>query len=94
MTENRRSTDNGFLCTLALRAGQFWDFVDKRDIDKHLISLAILVGTVIVTRWGMWFAENITGYTGTEVAMLIAAVLAPYMAMQAAALKFYFEARQ
>ncbi len=108
----RRRQDDGFLCWLALRAGQFWDFIDKRDIDKHVLSLAILYGSVHVTRWAMNFAEiaakvpgaaqpaamayegvAVSSSSGFEAAAIIAAVLAPYMALQAAALKYYFETR-
>jgi hypothetical protein len=88
----RRDTDKGFLCLVALRFSQFWDFIDKRDIDKHVVSLSILVATVHVMRWAMKYAE-VTPMPGIEIAAVIAAVLAPYMAMQAAALKFYFDSR-
>lgn len=71
---------------------RFWDFVDHRDIDKHIVSVAIMYGTVNVTHWAMWFAQNST-LTGVERAAVIAAVSAPYMALQAAALSFYFKAR-
>lgn len=111
--ELQGATDRGFWCTLALRASQLWDFVDKRDIDKHAVSLAILCGAVWVLRWAMRFAEvalqhagpaaqaaipGVEGFTqpagsGFEAAAVITAVTAPYMAMQAMALKFYFETR-
>lgn len=89
----RRRGDDGILCLIALRASQFWDFIDKRDIDKHAVSLAILFGTVKVTTWGMHFAEQFSWRPGVELAAIIAAVLAPYMALQAAALGFYFKSR-
>ena len=68
-----------------------WDWIDARDIDKHLVSLAILYGTVIVMNWGMRFAEANT--MSLELAAVIGAVTAPYMALQAAAIAFYFKAR-
>jgi len=89
----RRAGDEGLLCRIALRAGQFWDFIDKRDIDKHLVSLGIFYGTIKLTTWGITFAERLIDKPGLEVAAIIGAVLAPYMALQAAAIKFYFDAR-
>lgn len=92
--KTRRADDRGLLCWLALRASQFWEFIDKRDIDKHAVSLGIFYGTIKVTGWGMAYASSFTTKSGVEVAAVIAAVVAPYMALQAAALKFYFESRQ
>lgn len=92
MIERRRAEDKGALCWLAQRASQAWDWIDARDIDKHAVSLAILWGTVKVTSWAMRFAEH-GDRPGLEVAAIIGAVSAPYMALQAAALAFYFKAR-
>ena len=89
----KRATDGGFLCQVALRAGQFWDFIDKRQIDKHIVSLAILYGTVLVTKWATGYADTHEGKTGIELAAVIAAIMGPYMALQAAAISFYFRAR-
>lgn len=81
----RRSEDRGWIT-------RGWDWIDERDIDKHFVSLAILFGTVSVTRWAMVYAEH-AERPGLEVAAIIAAVLAPYSALQAAAVAFYFRAR-
>lgn len=81
-------------CWLAQRASEFWDWVDKRDLDKHAVSIAIMWGTVKVTNWAMDFAAIPREGSGVEVAAIIAAVTAPYMALQAAAIAFYFHARQ
>lgn len=91
--EMRRSEDIGILCWLAMRASQTWDWIDNRDIDKYAVSLVILAGTSLVTRWAMRYAEH-ADRPGLEVAAIIAAVLAPYMALQAAAIAWYFRARQ
>lgn len=91
--QRQRVTDRGFLCMLALRAGQFWDFIDGRQIDKHAVSVAILYGTILVTKWAMHYAEAHADKAGLEVAAVMAAILAPYMALQAAAISFYFKAR-
>ena len=97
--ENRRLEDQhltgwwALTCWLAQRASEFWDWVDKRDLDKHLVSLAVLYGTIKVTAWAMRFAEH-GDRPGIEVAAIIAAVAGPYMALQSAAIAFYFKARQ
>ena len=72
---------------------RFWNFIDERDIDKHVISLLIMLGTFKVTFWAMDFAETVHNQPGLEVAAIIGAVLGPYMALQAAAIKFYFTSR-
>lgn len=81
-----RSEDQGLIT-------RWWDWIDKRDIDKHAVSLAILYGTVKVTSWAMSYASAFTTKSGLEVAAVIAAVSGPYMALQAAAIAFYFKAR-
>ena len=93
LEEHRRSTDKGWLCWLALRAADFWDFFDKRDIDKHVLSVAIFAGTWKLTGWAIYYANLQHVKSGVEVAAIIAAVTAPYMALQAAAISFYFKAR-
>jgi len=79
-----------------MRCSQTWDWIDKRAIDKHVVSIVILYGTWIVTDWAMGFAAatSIAERPGLESAALIAAVTGPYMALQAAAIAFYFKARQ
>lgn len=96
MIPHNRAEDKGVACWLAMRCSQLWDWVDKRQIDKHIVSIVILYGTWVVTRWAMAFANevNLSERNGIESAALIAAVTAPYMALQAAAIGFYFKARQ
>ena len=95
MVRQRRADDIGTLCWIAMRCSQVWDWIDKRAIDKHIISLVVLYGTWRVTEWGMGFAaaSSVSGNNGIEAAAMIAAVTAPYMALQAAAIAFYFKAR-
>lgn len=88
----RRRTDSVFGALIKSGAA-VWDFIDRRQIDKHLVSLVILYGTVKMTEWAMGFAAALGAKPGLEVAAVIAAVTAPYMALQAAALAFYFKAR-
>lgn len=91
-SEKRRREDGGWLCWLARRFSEAWDWIDKRDIDKHVVTLAILGGTAIITAWAMefsWYSSR----PGLEIAAIIGAVAAPYMTLQAVAIKWYFEAR-
>ena len=67
---------------------RIWDWVDRRQVDKHLVSISVLYGTVRVTEWAMLFAS-----AHPDGALVIAAVTAPYMALQAAVIKFYFDSR-
>lgn len=85
---NRRSTD-GLFGLLS----RWWDFIDQRDIDKHFVSLMVLWGTYKLTTWAMFYVTSCADKTGIEIAAIIAAVTGPYMALQAAAIKFYFDAR-
>lgn len=87
---HRRRTDGWFGWLTRI-----WDWVDRREVDKHTVSICVLYGTVVVTRWAMNFAEvqSSLGRSGTEIAAIIAAVLGPYSLLQAAAIKFYFDNR-
>ena len=89
----RRKVDQGPLCWIALRAAELWDWIDKRDIDKHMVAMVILFGTTKVLSWAMHFAETHERLSGLEMAAILGAVLAPYMALQGAAIKFYFDSR-
>lgn len=93
MIEERRVSDKGGLCWIAGRLSQMWDWIDKRDIDKHAISVGIFWGTYRLTDWAIAFASASHARGGVEIAAIIAAVTGPYMALQAAAIAFYFKAR-
>ena len=89
----KRRVMDSFLCRLAFYGKSPWDFVDKRQIDAYAVSLLILWGTVRVTDWAMGFVDAHPEVDGLKSAAVIAAVMTPLSAMQAAALKFLFEAR-
>lgn len=82
----RRSEDSGWVT-------RFYDWIDQRQVDKHFVSLAILFGTIRITEWAMSYASG-SARPGLEIAAIIAAVTAPYMALQAAAVGFYFNYRK
>ena len=88
------SPDKGVLCWIAARASDFWDFIDKRQIDTYAISVAILWGTVKIVEWAMHYANTHADKNGVEVAAVVAAVMTPYSLLQGAAVKFLFDARQ
>tara|TARA_R110000868_G_C10592522_1_gene739725 strand:+ start:374 stop:664 length:291 start_codon:yes stop_codon:yes gene_type:complete len=90
---HRRASDVSWTCRCAQRASEVWDWIDKRDIDKHIVSIGIFYGTIRVLDWAMTFAIDHDWMGGLEMAAVIAAVLAPYMALQGAAIKWYFESR-
>jgi hypothetical protein len=69
------------------------DWIDKRDVDKHAVSLAVLYGTKVLTDWAMAFAALHADKSGIELAAIIGAVTGPYMVLQGACIKFYFESR-
>ena len=93
-TPRRRQTDNwrGVLCWLAARGRDWWDWIDRRQIDKHAVAVVILYGTIEVMKWAMEFAAA-KNMPGLELAAVIASVVAPYMALQAAAIAYYFRSR-
>lgn len=73
--------------------GRLWDFIDKRDIDKHTVSVFVMILSWKLTAWAMVFADGNPNKSGIEIAATIAAVLTPWSAVQTAALSFYFKSR-
>lgn len=69
---------------------QFWDWVDERDIDKHVVTTVVLWNTISITKWGMSFASANPTLDG---ATILAAVIAPFSLLQAAAIKWFYDAR-
>lgn len=88
--QQKRATDKGFMCWVALRLADFWNFIDKRQIDMHVVCTVFLVGVIRITEWGMAFAHEHPQMSGTEMGIVIAAVLGPYMAVLAPVIKWYF----
>lgn len=88
----RRATDS-YTEALTRSVTRFWDWIDKRQIAQHLVSVCILLGTIKITEWAMSFAIT-SPLPGVERAAVIAAVLTPYSALQAAAIGFFFNSRK
>lgn len=89
----RRAEDRGWMCLAARRASQFWDFIDRRQIDAYAISVAILAGTIKITDWAMEFVDSHPDIDLSKAALVIGAVMVPWSGLQAAAVKFLFDAR-
>ena len=69
-----------------------WDFIDKRDIDKHAVAWAVFYVTIRLSIWSVHFATY-SPRPGGDVAAIIAAVWAPWNLVQAAVINWYFSAR-
>lgn len=106
---HRRAADRGLVARSVIFGSSVWDFIDNRDIDKHLVAVSIIVfflwAAVDITRWGYGFAESWLeavkagkAISGTEVAAVIAAIGGPWGLVTAAVLatvvNFYFKVRQ
>lgn len=94
MNALRRKDDAGWLCWVALRAGQFWDWVDRRQADAYAVSAVILYGTIRITEWAMAFVDKHPEKAGLEVAAIVGALMGPWSLLQGAAIKFLFDARK
>lgn len=88
---NRRARDRGLLCLVALRFSQLWDFVDNRNIDKHIVAFLVVIQTYRITGWAFEFARQVESQPGLEIAAIITAILAPWTALVLAVAKWYFE---
>lgn len=86
-----RATDHGTLCRLARVASFGWDWLERRMILERAVAVAILYGTIKVTTWAMGYAETHDEVHGSDAALIIAAVLAPYMTLQGYAAKLMFD---
>lgn len=92
--EQRRAADGGALCWVAMRLSQAWDWIDKRQVDAHIVAALVMWGTIKITSWAIYYASAHPERTGTDIAAVIAAVMVPWSALQAAAIKFYFDTRE
>lgn len=96
MTErphNERATDRGALCRVARICSLGWDWFEKRQIFERAISVAILYGTISIVHWAMDFAVSHGERSGVDAAAIIAAVGAPYLALQSVAAAFLLKGK-
>ena len=95
---DRRESDKEFLCRLAKGTisslSAFWNWVDKRQIDAYIISTAIVVETFVIAEWAMDFVNAHPDIDGLKAAAIIGSITGPWSMLQAAAIKFMFDARK
>ena len=84
----RRKTDGWFGWLTRL-----WDWIDNRDIDKHVMAWATYYVTIRIVAWAAEFIEDNPDKPGLEVAAIVTAVTLPWTPVQAAVIRWYFEAR-
>jgi hypothetical protein len=89
----RRTSDRGFWCLVAQRATDTWDFIDARDIDKHAMAWATFLMTCYIMQWVLTFVWLYPDKAGLETGLIIAAIMVPWTPLQAAVIKWYFNAR-
>ena len=98
----RRSADAGLLAgaahTARLTSRTFWQWFSGHHIDSVLVLVLTLYLTHTVLQWSMTFpydvmVHDVQRYTGTEVGVIVAAVLGPWGLAQAALVKWYMEMR-
>lgn len=92
-TQRRRADDGGWACWLAKRLSETWDFVDRRDIDKHVTAWAVFGMTFYLGDWVLDYVFAHPDKPGLEVAAIVTAIMLPWTPVQAAVIKWYFEAR-
>ena len=89
----RRATDLGWLCWTAQRASEAWDFIDERQLIRRGAFIWTLAFTGRFAIWTMDYAWH-SNQTGSEIALVIGAVWAPWTLFQGAVFKFYDQAQQ
>ena len=86
---HRRQSDSWLTPFIAI-----WDWIDRRNIDLHLVLATTLWLTWDVINWAMNFADNHPDMDGVKMSAIIASVLTPWSLMQAAMFGFYANARK
>jgi hypothetical protein len=71
---------------------KFWDWVDGRSVVRRSVLFTTLYTTVEAFKWGAAYA-NTTPLSGTDAALIIAAVTAPITVLQGFTFKWYGETR-
>ena len=79
MTEERlqRATDHGFWCTLAIRFGDFWDFVQARHVDKQVLIYMVFGMALYSVYWSMEYVWQHPEQPGADVALKLGAITLP-----------------
>lgn len=93
MSNHRRAGDKGIWCVVAHRFSLLWDFIDKRDIDKHLMAWATFYITIYLVDWTLDYIYQHPEKSGAELGMVVAAYMVPWNLTQAVVIKWYYESR-
>lgn len=88
MTDDlRRETDKSLWA-------RFWEWIDKRRVDMHVVLAVSLWLTIDVVQWSMDFADMHPEMEADKMYKVIAAVLGPWAFLQGAMFKFYADSRK
>lgn len=87
---DERATDHGFWCVVARRASDVWDFLEKRDIFEHALTIWTVYMVERYTVWCMHFAETHADMDGLKMGAILGAVGLALMAFATPVAKFWF----
>lgn len=102
---NRRLSERGVIgstaTTLRVTSRTFWQWFRGNNVDSLAVLALTLYLTHTVLQWSMTFPYDVMvheperppRFTGTEVGLIVAAVLGPWGLAQAALVKFYMDLR-
>jgi hypothetical protein len=90
---NQRASDRGILCWIAMRLADFWDFVDKRQVDVHLVCWAFFALTGYVVYWTTEYVWAHPDKPGLEIAAIVGAVTVPLTWIMPKIIDSYLKAR-
>ncbi len=99
--QNRRAVDKGIAGIARLGSRTFWQWFRDNNCDSVLVLVLTLYLTHTVLQWAMTFPYDVmvhepekpARYSGTDVGLIVAAVLGPWGLAQAALVKWYMEMR-
>jgi hypothetical protein len=97
--EARRLEDKSVVARAAYTAKTtsrtFWNWAEQHHVDSLVVIIVTLSLTVRVVEWAMAYAYAPgTGFSGTDKAAIIAAILGPWGLMQGAMFKFYTDLKK
>lgn len=72
---------------------EFWDFIDTRFVVRRIMTFGTFLMTLYVIWWAMGFVE-VTTRTGSEVSLIIAAVMVPLNTLMAYLFAIYTQGRK
>lgn len=94
----KRASDGGFLCRFARVLSLGWDWIDRRDVDKHVMAWAVFIftiaGTWYLIDWTLDYAYTHPEKSGVELGLIVAAYMVPWngvLAVLTFVIKWYFE---